>query len=115
MSRQHAMAARRLRYALRNDAAKPTCFLRIALDVAVPLRQRKLEDIKVDLHDLLEGENALGPHPVDRVRLAATHWPCGKDDPWMLLVRGRRVDEAADQLILHGLPLCAVDAVIVGV
>ena len=85
----------------------------VARDVPRPLGQGRLDLVRVDLHDVVQREDAALGQPFDRARLACTHRACCEDDPRMRLLRTRaRVEEPRHQPVLKHLPRLRVDPVV---
>mmetsp|Transcript_81568 Transcript_81568/g.253492 ORF Transcript_81568/g.253492 Transcript_81568/m.253492 type:complete len:312 (+) Transcript_81568:634-1569(+) len=86
--------------------------LRVALDVALPLRQLRAEPVWVHTHDVGQREVALLAHPVHHVALAGAHGSSSEDDPRAVLP-GAATHYVAHEHVLQLLALQCVTTMVV--
>mmetsp|Transcript_53499 Transcript_53499/g.152643 ORF Transcript_53499/g.152643 Transcript_53499/m.152643 type:complete len:281 (-) Transcript_53499:419-1261(-) len=95
----------------RLHVAQSASFLPTLLHVLRPLRHHHFEGIRVNVHDILEREEAVLGHPVHAVALADAHGAAGEHEPGRRLL-GRAHNRTLDHLVLPTLPLQGVVVVV---
>mmetsp|Transcript_148325 Transcript_148325/g.413168 ORF Transcript_148325/g.413168 Transcript_148325/m.413168 type:complete len:424 (-) Transcript_148325:418-1689(-) len=87
--------------------AHRTGFLRVGSDITLPLRHHGLEVIRVNVHNVLQGEDVVLGEPAHGVALAGTHGAASEDHPRPVLRLGA-LGNAPHDLVLPRLSLAGV-------